>query len=53
MKSLTKHVLRYFVDADAIDIDNVMNTPFEEPSSQLDEESLEEGEEARLLAEEF
>ena len=47
MKRLTTRILRYFVDADAID--DVTKTPFKEPSSQLNDDQLEVGEEARQL----
>ena len=50
MKKLIKHILRYFVHTDAIDMDDITKTPFKEPSHQLDEETLEVGEEARVLA---
>ena len=50
IKKLTKRIIRYFVHTDAIDMDDITKTPFEEPSHQLDEETLEVGEEARVLA---
>ena len=50
MTRLTKHILCYFVDASVIDINDVTNTPYENPDHQLDDDKLEVGEAAQLLA---
>lgn len=53
MKKLTKRVLCYFVDCDIIVIDDITRTPFEEQSNQLDDDNLEVGESAWLLAQDL
>ena len=50
MKKLTIRILCYFVDADVIDIDDITRTPFVEQNNQLDDDKVEFGERARLLA---
>lgn len=50
MTRLTKRILCYFVDASVIDINDVTNTPYEDQNHQLDDDKLEVGEAARLLA---
>ena len=50
MTRLTKRILCYFVDASVIDINDVINTPYEDQNHQLDDDKLEIGEAAQSLA---
>ena len=50
MRRLTKRILCYFMDAAVIDKTDVTKTPYEDQNHQLDDERIEVGEKARLLA---
>ena len=49
-RRLTKRILCYFVDAAVIDKTDVTKTPYEDRNHHLDDERVEVGEKARLLA---